>query len=63
MPSGLQELPEHTAEAQPLADKLRTARKGGKRGPQPLSEILAIVLARLGVGALPSTPSEGKDLP
>ena len=54
---------EHTAEAQPLADKLRTARKGGKRGPQPLSEILAIVLARLGVGALPSTPSEGKDLP
>jgi transposase len=54
---------EHRAEAQPLADKLRIARKGGKRGPQPLSEVLAIVLARLGVGALPSTPSEDQDLP
>jgi transposase len=54
---------EHAAEAQPLADKLRAARKSGKRGPQPLSEILAIVLARLGVGALPSIPSGEQDLP
>src|SRR5205823_4299 len=37
---------EHPAEAQPLVDKLRTARARGKTGPQPLSEILAIVLAR-----------------
>jgi transposase len=51
---------EHAAEAQPLADKLREARKGRKTGPQPLHEILAIVLARLGVGLVPSTPSEDK---
>jgi transposase len=52
---------EYQAEAQSLAGKLRTARKGGKAGPQPLGEILAIVLARLGVGALPSRPSGVKD--
>jgi hypothetical protein len=43
-----------------LADKLCEARKGRKTGPQPLNEILAIVLARLGVGLVPSTPSEDK---
>ena len=53
---------EHKNEAQPLVDKLRTARARSKTGPQPLSEILAIVLARLGVGALPLNPSEGSDL-
>jgi transposase len=53
---------EHAAEAQPLADRMRTARTRGKRGPQPLGELIAIVLARLGVGALPSTPSEESDL-
>jgi transposase len=53
---------EHRAEAKPLADRLPAARKSGKTGPQPLSELLAIVLARLGVGALPSTPSGEVDL-
>jgi transposase len=53
---------EHQAEAQPLAAKLSAFRTRGKRGPQPLSEILAIVLARLGVGALPSKPSGVSDL-
>jgi transposase len=53
---------EYAAEAKPLADKLQAARERGKTGPQPLSEILAIVLARLGVGMLPSTPSGEKDL-
>lgn len=52
---------EHAAEGQPLADKLRTSRTRGKRGPQPLSEILALVLARLGVGALESKPSGETD--
>ena len=52
---------EHTAEAAPLADRLSATRAGRKRGPQPLAEILAIVLARLGLGAIPSTPSEEKD--
>jgi transposase len=54
---------EHPAEAQPLIDRQRAARQRAKRGPQPFDEILAIVLARLGVGALPSTPSEDQDLP
>ena len=53
---------EHAAEAAPLAQRLRTTRTFAKKGPQPLAEILAIVLARLGVGMLPSTPSEEKDL-
>lgn len=56
---------EHAAEAQALADRTRNTGKRGsraKRGPQPLGELIAIVLARLGVGALPSIPSEEKDL-
>ncbi len=53
---------EHAAEAEPLAERMRTTRAFAKKGPQPLNEILAIVLARLGVGALPSIPSEEKDL-
>jgi transposase len=53
---------EHAAEAKPLADRILATRERGKTGPQPLSEILAIVLARLGVGMLPSTPSGEKDL-
>jgi transposase len=52
---------EYAAEAKPLADRLQ-ARERGKSGPQPLREIIAIVLARLGVGVIPSTPSGGKDL-
>lgn len=53
---------EHAAEAEPLAHRLRITRAAGKQGPQPLNEILAIVLARLGVGMLPSKPSEERDL-
>jgi transposase len=53
---------EHAAEAQPLLDRQRAAQRGRKHGPQPIGEILAIVLARLGVGALPSTPSGDQDL-
>ena len=53
---------EHAAEARPLVDRLRTTRAASKQGPQPLNEILAIVLARLGVGMLPSKPSEERDL-
>ena len=55
----------HAAEAQALTDRTRSTGKRGsraKRGPQPLGELIAIVLARLGVGALPSIPSEEKDL-
>jgi transposase len=53
---------EHAAEAEPLAARLSATRAGRKKGPQPLAEILAIVLARLGFGAIPSIPSEEKDL-
>lgn len=58
---------EHAAEARALAQSQRaalrgTTRKGGNRGPQPIGELVAIVLARLGVGALPSTASEDSDL-
>jgi transposase len=53
---------EHKAEAEPLVARLSATRTGRKKGPQPLAEILAIVLARLGVGMLPSKPSEERDL-
>jgi transposase len=53
---------EHAAEARPLADRLRITRAASNKGPQPLGEILAIVLARLGLGAVPSRPSEEQDL-
>ena len=53
---------EHAAEAKPLADRLQEAQDRGRKGPQPLSEIIAIVLARLGVGAIQSTPSGDPDL-
>ena len=53
---------EHAAEAVPLVDKMHAAGAGRKKGPQPLSEILALVLARLGVGVVTSTPSGEEDL-
>jgi transposase len=53
---------EHAAEAEPLGERFRKARAFEKKGPQPLAEILALVLARLGVGMIPATPSEKKDL-
>jgi transposase len=54
---------EYAAEAQPLLDRQRAAGRRRRRGPQLIGEILAIVLARLGLGALPSTPSGDPDLP
>jgi hypothetical protein len=52
----------HADEAKPLLDRQREALRSRKKGPQPLSQILAVVLARLGVGAVSSTPSGEKDL-
>jgi hypothetical protein len=40
----------------------QSARERGKSGPQPLRELIAIVLARLGVGVIPSNPSGEEDL-
>jgi transposase len=48
---------EHPAEAVPLAEELRKIQDGQRRGPQLLGDILPIVLARLGVGVVPSTES------
>jgi transposase len=44
--------PEHAAEAQPLHEELQRIQGGHRRTPQPLGDILPIVLARLGVGVL-----------
>ena len=52
----------HADEAKPLLDRQREAQRSRKKGPQPLSQILAVVLARLGVGGVSSTPSGEKDL-
>jgi len=48
---------DHAAEAKPLADELRTIQDGHRRGPQPLADILPLVLARLGVGVVQSPES------
>lgn len=51
---------EHAAEARPLTEQLNDLR--GKKGPQPLCEILPLVLARLGIGSLQSSESGEIDL-
>lgn len=48
---------EHADEAKPLHEELRKIQDGRRRGPQPLGDILPIVLARLGVGVIKSTES------
>ena len=48
---------EHAAEARPLHEELRKIQEGRRRGPQPLGDILPIVLARLGVGVVQSAES------
>jgi len=48
---------EHAAEARPLQEELEKIQDGRRRGPQLLGDILPIVLARLGVGAVQSVES------
>jgi transposase len=45
---------EYAAEAKPLQEELQRIRDGRRRGPQPLGDILPIIFARLGVGAVQS---------
>ena len=45
---------EWAAEAAPLAEELAAIRGGRRRGPQPLGEILPVVLAELGLGVVES---------
>jgi hypothetical protein len=49
----------HAEEARPLHEELQKINNGGRRGPQPLGDILPIVLARLGVGVVES-PGSGE---
>jgi len=48
---------ERAAEARPLHEELERIQDGRRRGPQLLGNILPIVLARLGVGAVQSEES------
>jgi len=48
---------EHAAEAAPLAQELEKIRGRGRRGPQPIGDILPLVLARLGVTSVQSQAS------
>jgi transposase len=52
----------HAAEAAPLAEELEKIQAGRRYGPQPLADILPIVLARLGVAPVESKQSGEKDL-
>lgn len=62
--AAVEQLPrsEYQAEAGPLHEELQTIQEGRRRGPQPLGDILPIVLARLGVGAVQS-PGSGEEHP
>jgi transposase len=51
----------YTEEAEPLAQELHKIEHGHKRGPQPLGDIIPIVLARLGVRLVQSTASGETD--
>ena len=53
---------EYKVEARPLAARLELLKRRGAKGPRPLSEALAIVLARLGVGKVQSSESRESDL-
>jgi transposase len=48
---------EYPAEAKPLAEELQRIDEHRRRGPQPLADILPIVLARLGVRVVQSSES------
>jgi transposase len=50
---------EYSREAQPLTERLRHSRRA--KGPQAIGEVIAVVLARLGVGVIQSTPSGETD--
>lgn len=47
-------LQEHAAESEPLRTKLARSRHTRRSGPQAIGDLLLVVLARLGVGALQS---------
>lgn len=52
---------QHVSEAAPLQRRLQKAQRWRRKGPVPISKIMLSVLAKLGVGALPSAASEAQD--
>ena len=60
--AAVEQLPkaEHANEAKPLQDEFDRINASRRRGPQPISEIITMVLARLGIISVQS--SEGQDL-
>jgi transposase len=52
---------DYAAEAQPVADALRRIQERRSRGPQPIGEILPVVLAQLGVVPVQSRESGDRD--
>ena len=52
---------EHEAEAAPLAAYLEETQAARRRGPQPIGEIIPLLLARLGASALQSNASGEQD--
>ncbi len=52
---------EYAAEAAPLSERLRRQRSSRRRGPQPIGEILPVVLARLEAGAVQSNNIGARD--
>jgi len=55
----IEQVPPHAyaAEAQPLQEEVQRIHDGRRRGPQPLADLLPLVLARLGVGVVQSEGS------
>jgi hypothetical protein len=51
--AAIEQLPKHAyaAEAAPLMEELETIRQRRRRGPQPIGEILPLLLARLGIAS------------
>ncbi len=45
---------DYAAEAKPLHEEVKKIQQGHRRGPQPLGDILPLVLARLGLGVVRS---------
>ncbi len=63
--AAIEQLPQqaYPTEASPLAEELQRLQERRRRGPQPLRDILPIVLARLGLRVVQSEASGEQDLP
>ena len=53
---------QYATEAVPLVQRLKETHAARRRGPQPIGELLPLLLAKLGVGNVQSTTIGGRDL-